>query len=148
MFLPSKFTICLFFTFAIFASSEAYADVSGSCYQIDKARERSKLQTLLSSSGISKEERAFLLGGVDRRLAEMRSDALSARGTQCGIDSVRALVLSCLSDTFPSAIRSKPAERKSSKALWGRAGLSVRGAVFIGMFHACRGRAAEIFLSD
>ncbi|MBA8908859.1 MULTISPECIES: hypothetical protein [Aminobacter] len=49
--------------------------------------------------------------------------------------------------TLGEPLRAMPADKASGKALWGRAGLSARGAVFIGMFEACRGGAAEAFLS-
>lgn len=148
MLFRSKFTVRLVFIFALLACNGSHADASSSCHQIDRAKERGKLQRLLSSSGVSRDEQTFLLAGADQRLTEIRPEALNEQGTQCGIDSVRALVLGCLSSTLPSAIRSEPANRKSSKPLWGRAGLSSHAAVFIGMFHACRGSAAEIFLSD
>lgn len=65
----------------------------------------------------------------------------------CGISVVRAYVLGCMNATLGEPLRAMPADKASGKALWGRAGLSARGAVFIGMFEACRGGAAEAFLS-
>lgn len=92
-------------------------------------------------------ERTFLLAGADRRIEQIPSSALNADGAICGISVVRAYVLSCMNATLGEPLRAMPADKASGKALWGRAGLSARGAVFIGMFEACRGGAAEAFLS-
>lgn len=143
-----KFTLSLGFTFTLLACSGTYAGAASACQSLNQASERGKLQQLLSSNGFSKDERAFLLAGAEQRLKAVQSRALNARGAQCGIGAVRAHILGCMNSTLPSALRTTPADRKSSKALWGRAGLSARGAVFIGMFHVCRGGAMETFQSD
>lgn len=92
-------------------------------------------------------ERTFLLAGADRRIEQIPSSALDADGAICGISVVRAYVLGCMNATLGEPLRAMPADKASGKALWGRAGLSARGAVFIGMFEACRGGATEAFLS-
>lgn len=93
-------------------------------------------------------EATFLLKGAEQRLKEMRSLDLNERGAQCGIDYVRAHVFGCMNVTAASAIRAIPTKEKSRKALWGRPNLSARGAVFIGMFHACRAAAMETFMLE
>lgn len=142
-----KPTPSLAFALALLASGGTYADAAGACTTVSHASERRELQQLLSSNGVSDGEQAFLLAGAEQRLKEVRSNSLNARGAQCGIESVRAHILSCMNNTLPTALRSTPPDKKSSAALWGRAGLSVRGGVFIGVFHACRGGAMETFLS-
>jgi hypothetical protein len=145
---PFKFIFSLGFAFTLFACCGNYADAATTCQSVNQASELGKLQRLLSSNGFSKDERTFLLAGAKRRLEKVRSRALNERGAQCGIGAVRALILGCMNSTLPSTLRTTPVDRKSSKALWGRAGLSARGAVFIGMFHACYGGAMETFLTD
>ena len=142
-----KFTLRLGFALALLASSGPYADAASACQTVSQASERSKLQQLLSANGVSKSERAFLLAGAEQRLKEIQSHALNARGAQCGINTVRAHILGCMNSTLPSALSTTSPDRKSSKALWGRTGLSARGGLFIGMFHACRGGAMDSFLS-
>ncbi|WAX94295.1 hypothetical protein N7E70_021875 [Aminobacter sp. NyZ550] len=127
------------------ASSAAAA--AGACPAVSQAAERGKLQQLLSSNGVPKAERAFLLAGAEQRLKEMQPSALNADGAQCGIKVVRAHVLGCMNAALAQAFRTTPADKPSVNALWGRAGLSARGALFVGIFHACRGAAAETFLS-
>jgi hypothetical protein len=143
-----KFTLSLGFAFTVLACSWTYADAASACQSLNQASEHGNLQRLMSSNGFSKQEQAFLLAGTEQRLKEVQPRALNARGAQCGIGAVRAHILGCMNSTLPSALRTTPANRKSRKALWGQSGLSARGAVFIGMFHACRGGAMETFLSD
>lgn len=140
-----RFASSLGFALAVLASSAAHA--AGACPPVSRASERGKLQQLLASNGVAESERTFLLAGADRRLEQIPSSALNADGAICGISVVRAYVLSCMNATLGEPLRAMPADKASGKALWGRAGLSARGAVFIGMFEACRGGAAEAFLS-
>lgn len=145
--MPSRFRFAssLGFALAVLASSAAHA--AGSCPPVSRASERGKLQQLLASNGVAESERTFLLAGAEQRLEQIPSSALNADGAICGISVVRAYVLSCMNATLGEPLRAMPADKASGKALWGRAGLSARGAVFIGMFEACRGGAAEAFLS-
>ncbi|WP_286296881.1 hypothetical protein [Aminobacter sp. SS-2016] len=140
-----RFASSLGFALAVLASSAAHA--AGSCPPVSRASERGKLQQLLASNGVAESERTFLLAGAEQRLEQIPSSALNADGAICGISVVRAYVLSCMNATLGEPLRAMPADKASGKALWGRAGLSARGAVFIGMFEACRGGAAEAFLS-
>lgn len=142
-----KFTLCLGLALNVLASSGFHANAASACQNVSQASERSKLQQLLSSNSITQDERAFLLAGSQKRLREMQSSALNTRGAHCGIDAVRGQVLGCMNNTLPSAIRRTSQKKKSSQALWGRTGLSARGAVVIGMFHACRGSAEEAFMA-
>jgi hypothetical protein len=144
----AKFTFCLGFVFTLLACSENYADAANGCQSLDQVSERAKLQQLLMSNGVPKDERTFLLAGTERRLKEVQSRALNARGMQCGIGSVRAHILGCMNSTLPSALRTTSVNGRSNKVIWGRTGLSSRGAVFIAMFHACHAGASETFLSN
>jgi len=145
--MPYRFRITLSLGFALAVLAASAAAAAGACPTVSQAAERGKLQQLLASNGVAKSERAFLLAGAEQRLKQMLPSALNADGAQCGIKVVRAHVLGCMNATLPSALRTTPANKTSGKALWGRAGLSARGALFIGMFHACHGAAAETFLS-
>lgn len=57
------------------------------------------------------------------------------------------MVLGCVNSTLPSVLGQTAAGKKAGKALWGRADLSTGSAGFIGMFHACRANAMDVFLS-
>jgi len=140
-----RFALSLVVALALFASGAAHA--AGACPPVSRASERGKLLQLLASNGVAESERTFLLAGADRRIEQIPSSALDADGALCGISVVRAYVLGCMNATLGEPLRAMPADKASGKALWGRAGLSARGAVFIGMFEACRGGAMEAFLS-
>jgi hypothetical protein len=141
-----KFILTLCFALSCVGYSAPDADAATGCPAINLASERSKLQKLLTSKGVAKDERSFLLEGADKRLKELQSRSLNARGAQCGIDTVRGMVLGCMNDGLPSLLSSTPADRKASEAVWGRAGLSARGAAFVGIFHSCRAVAMDILL--
>lgn len=141
-----KIILTLCFALSVFGYSVPDADAATGCPAINLASERSKLQKLLTSKGVPKNERAFLLDGADKRLKELQSRSLNARGAQCGIDVVRGMVLGCMNDGLPSLLESMPADRKASDAVWGRAGLSARSAAFVGVFHSCRAVAMDILL--
>lgn len=133
---------------ALLAFEGANAFAAGACQNVNYAIERGKLQKLLSANDAPKAEWAFLLNGAEQRIREMQQKSLNARGAQCGIEAVRAHIFACLNNTLPSTLRSTPsANRKTGKVIWGKPNVSAREAAFIGMFHACRGAAAESFLS-
>jgi hypothetical protein len=125
------------------------ANASGACLTHTYGTERSKLQSLLAAKNYPKVERVFLISGADQRVREIRPNMLNARGTDCGVDAVRALILSCLNDGLPSALRSggSPHDRKTGASMWGKVNVSAREGTFIGIFHACRGAAIEAFLA-
>ncbi|MFI0848601.1 hypothetical protein [Mesorhizobium sp. IMUNJ 23232] len=133
---------------AILASGVVGAHAATSCQSLKYADERSRLQMLLSSNNFPRAERAFVLTGAERRIREVRPNALNARGKKCGINAVRASIFGCMNQTLPSTLRSVPSPaRKTGKTFWGKPNVSAREAAFIGIFHACRGGAAEAFLS-
>lgn len=142
-----KFTLWLGLALNVLASSGFQANAASACQNVSQASERRKLQQLLASNSIAKDERVFLLAGSQTRLREMQSSALNTRGAHCGIDAVRGQVLGCMNSTLPSALRKTSSTKKASRALWGRTDLSARGAVVTGMFHACRGGAEEAFMA-
>jgi hypothetical protein len=113
---------------------------AGACGDASYAGERSKLERVLVARSYSKAERSFLLGGADRRVRELKRNALNERGRRCGIEAVRAHVLGCVAAQLP---RAPSPDRKTGKAMWGKTNVVGREAVFIGSFHACRGAALE-----
>jgi len=132
----------------LIAFSGASAEAASACQKVKYAAERSKLQRLLSSNAFPRGERDFLLKGIEKRVGEVTQSRLNARGVECRIQGVRALIFGCLNETLPSTLRSAPSlDRKTGKTLWGKANVSSREAAVIGMFHACRGSAMEAFLS-
>lgn len=125
-----------------------HAATPAACGQASVSAVQVKLRRLLEESGAPNKEQAFLLDGAARRVQEIRRESLNDAGRRCGLEAVRALVLSCLAQTLPAALRAVPSpERRVTYAEWGRTELSAREVVFIGMFHACRGAAMETFLS-
>lgn len=137
--------LVLVLTFTAYSGSVSAAPLS--CSTAELSGERSKLQRSLRLDIASSGEVGFLMRGAERRLKELRFRDLNVRGAQCGIEFVQAHVFRCINSTAPSAIQAIPTKEKSVKALWGRAGLSARGAAYIGMFHACRAAAMEAFMS-
>jgi hypothetical protein len=102
----------------------------------------------LSANNFPRAERVFVLSGAERRIREVQPSALNGRGKRCGINAVRASIFGCMNQTLPSTLRSTPSpDRKTGKTFWGKPNVSAREAVFIGIFHACRGAAAEAFLT-
>jgi hypothetical protein len=101
---------------------------------------RSNLERVLVARSYPKVERAFLLGGADRHVRELKRNALNKQGQECGIEAARAHVLGCVAADLP---RVASPDRKTGAAFWGKANVSAREAAFIGKFHACRGAAME-----
>jgi hypothetical protein len=140
-----KFTIA---AGIILLSSAWSARAIDACQKIQSA-ERANLSRFLSSSGFSKEESTFLLRGVDQKLSEIKRSHLNARGRECGLNAVRALVIGCLNNVLPSTLRSITSpNRKTGKAMWGKSDVTRREAAVIGMTHACKAGAMEHFLSN
>ncbi|MGQ3211543.1 MAG: hypothetical protein ACT6U0_01765 [Shinella sp.] len=141
-----KFTIA---AGIILLSSAWSARAIDACQKIQFSTERANLSRLLSSSGFSKEENLFLLRGVDQKLSEIKRGLLNARGSECGLNAVRALVIGCLNHSLPSTLRSITSpNRKTGKALWGKSDVTRRDAAVIGMTHACKASAMEHFFSN
>lgn len=148
----TPFAIRFFLFCAILATAlhcaPTHAATPAACGQASVSAAQVKLRLLLKESGAPNKEQAFLLDGAVRRVQEIRPESLNAAGRQCGLEAVRALVLSCLAATLPDLLRAVPSpDRRVAYAEWGRTELSAREGVFIGMFHACRGAAMETFLS-
>ncbi len=142
------FAIRFFLFCSILGTALNCAATPAACGQASVSAVQVKLRRLLEESGAPNKEQTFLLDGAARRVQEIRPESLNAAGRQCGLEAVRALVLSCLAQTLPAALRAVPSpERRVTYAEWGRTDLSAREGVFIGMFHACRGVAMETFLS-
>lgn len=135
------------FALTLFASGGSASAASVACGSANLAVERGNFQRLLRSNIGAKGEGAFLLQGAEHRLKAMRSSDLNRRGSQCGIDTVRAHVYSCVNSTVTPAMSAIATKQESTKALWGRPHLSARGALVIGMFEACRAAAKETFMS-
>ncbi|MBK5569824.1 hypothetical protein [Ensifer sp. SSB1] len=133
--------------FLFFAFGAAAVEAAGACPKISYSAERSKLQQFLSSSAVPRDDVRFLVKGVEQRVREIPQNRLNARGLECGVQTLRALVLGCVNETMPASFRSLTSpSRKTGKTLWGKANVSGGEAVVIGMFHACRGGATEAFL--
>lgn len=111
------------------------------CGNVSYSGERAKLERKMVVNSYSKAERSFLLSGADRRVRELKQNALNDRGRQCGIEAVRAHVLGCMAAQLP-----RVPDRKTGQSMWGKSNVTSREAVFIGTFHACRGGAVEAFL--
>jgi hypothetical protein len=142
-----RFALSLGIILAMLAIGGADADAANSCPGADQATERRKLERLLSTNDVSKNERAFLLAGAAARLKEVQARNLNARGRACGIDNIRAHILACMNSTLPPLLGDVPADRKATSGFWGRKKLSARAAGFIAMFHACRAGTMKTFLS-
>jgi len=124
---------------------EATPALAADCRDISYATERAKLQRYMSSHDYPRNDQAFLLAGVDRRVRQMRESDLNERGAACGIKAVRAQVLGCMNRGLPPRLPST--KRNTGKAFWGKANVSAPSALVIGMFHACTGAALEVMFS-
>ncbi|NGO52869.1 hypothetical protein [Allomesorhizobium camelthorni] len=120
-------------------------DAEAACPPAAVAAERNALQRLLMARGVSQAERQFLLTGADKRIRELRHEGLNKRGAECGVAAVRAHVLRCVGDTLPSFPSSN---QKTNASYWGKTNVSAREAAFIGVFHACRAGALEVFMKN
>ncbi|MBP1873889.1 hypothetical protein J2Z19_003608 [Ensifer adhaerens] len=133
---------------ALFSSSATAALAAGACPKVNYATEYAKLQKVMSKSAFPRDEQAFLLGGVERQLSDLSQRQLNVRGQECGTKAVRAHVIGCVNATLLPALGSiRSPGSKSGKALWGKANVSRREAITIGMFDACRLAAMDTFVS-
>lgn len=126
----------------------APAQAAGKCPDIAYGSENAKLRKLLVSTGFSRSERSFLLGQIDSRVGKITKSRLNARGAECGVKTVRAMVVGCLNHTLPGTLKAVPVlDRKTRKTFWGKANVTSREAAFIGMYHVCHASAADALLS-
>ncbi|HEV7307606.1 hypothetical protein [Ensifer sp.] len=136
-------------TFVLAGFSASPGEAAPSCAKVSYSAERARLQKVFATNAFLHDESAFLLKGLDRRLKEMPQGRLNARGAQCGIQAVRALVLGCMNEILPSQLAStvKPAA-KTGKAYWGKDNVSRREALVIGMANMCRASATDALFSN
>lgn len=124
------------------------AQAARDCRDVNYSTERAKLEKLLSKSDFSQGARSFLMKQVDLRVMEVPESSLNARGVECGIRAVRAQILACLNHVLPETLKEiLEQNQKTGKTAWGKVNVSNHELVFIGIFHACRGSAMEVFLS-
>lgn len=134
--------------FALLSLSATAALAAGNCPKVNATAERAKLQKLLSKNAVPRGEQAFLLEGVQRNLRDLSQSQLNARGQECGVQAVRGYVMACVNATLPPEIQSvRSPGSKTGKAFWGKANVSRREAIVIGMFHACDAATMETFVS-
>jgi hypothetical protein len=140
---------CLFaIALMLTAFGGATARAGQTCQMVKYVTTRIALQQLLASNNFSKDEKTFLLKGVDERAKEIGQANLNTRGFECGLQTVRASILGCMVEVLPSTLQSLSApRRKTGRAIWGKTDVSRREGAVIGIFHNCRASAAEAFLS-
>lgn len=143
---PSVAGILVAAVFIIPCVSTFAAHAASFCRTVSYAGERTKLQRIMTSNEYSREERKFILAGVEERLKEIQKNHLNAKGADCGIQAVRAHILGCMNSTLPSVLVSARSTGQGTGTVqWGKRNVTDREAVAIGMLHACRANAMKAF---
>jgi len=134
------------FVLSIVVVQTSIAQGAPDCREISYLHERQALSRKLARNAFSEDQTEFLLANAERKLRELRSRGLSDNAASCGIEKIRAHVLRCIDQQLSGMlrkVRGDPSD-KINKPMWGKQRPTSRELIFIGVFHACRGAAAEL----
>jgi hypothetical protein len=120
--------------------------IAANCVPLTLLTAKSEATSLLRAKHFPPQEIRFVITGAARELNKLKSRRLGVQSQPCGIEWARAHILRCTTRGLPFLLSktTKSLDAKTQVSGWGKAGLSVREAIFFGAFQMCLTTAKEV----